>query len=215
MSKGPGVVERKIAELFRKSGIEGDDRTFTVAELCRDVFGCDTPTRAQRVSVVRAARTAMRRAEAASRRRHDLQREAWTAAEAKFGKPPRGCLEYVRSPFKKFIDEHPATQAASRVAYYDLELWGWRATALKDGSLVFHHYMRPVRVWAVEITREGLVWGKDSRYPLGTSNVPPGSSGRKIFSLIDALQSSLVYGSLGMAFFPPCCSTSPRRTVDR
>jgi hypothetical protein len=102
----------------------------------------------------------MRRAKAASQRRHDLMREARAAAEARFGKPPRGSWEYLNSPFKKFLDEHPATQAAARVPYDDIELCGWRATPMKDRSIVFHHYMRPVRVWAVSIAREGLVWAE-------------------------------------------------------
>ena len=36
----------------------------------------------------------------------------------------------------------------------------WRATAMADRSLVFHRHSRPARIWAVAITRDGLVWSE-------------------------------------------------------
>jgi hypothetical protein len=119
MSRGPGTVERKVAELFRASGwYRGTDRSFTVPELCLAVFGTDATTRAQRVSVVRAARTAMRREQ-------DIRRSA--------------------APGILFSDNH---------------LSNWRATTMPDGTLVFHNITRPARVWAVAITRDGLIWSE-------------------------------------------------------
>jgi hypothetical protein len=39
-------------------------------------------------------------------------------------------------------------------------LFGWRASPLSGRRIVFHHYSRPVRVWAVAVRRSGLVWAE-------------------------------------------------------
>jgi hypothetical protein len=61
MSRGPGRIERTIAELF----VAHPNRAFTVADLCKHVFEADKPTLAQRGSVLRAAHAATRRGQSA------------------------------------------------------------------------------------------------------------------------------------------------------
>ena len=83
----------------------------------------------------------MRRAKAANRRKQALWDEAWTAAVAKFGEPKRFRFD---SPFERFLDEHPAKLDYDRIPGDKVS--SWRATAMADGTLVFHGLCRPARV---------------------------------------------------------------------
>src|SRR5689334_4814729 len=52
MSRGPGHVTKALFQLFG-----GQQRVlFTTTDLCRIVYGCEQPTKAQRVAVLRAVR---------------------------------------------------------------------------------------------------------------------------------------------------------------
>jgi hypothetical protein len=168
MSKGAGKIERAIRDLFIRSelwrdGDPGLDRSYTVTELCREIFGCNTPTRAQRVSALRAARSAMRRARKAQDRKNKLSEQAHEAAYAKHGQPPdRSYLsgkgfEHFKL-VETFLNQHPAWLAAQRITETDTALVFWHATEMPDRTVVFHHYSRPARVWAVDITPAGIVW---------------------------------------------------------
>jgi hypothetical protein len=91
MSHGPGKVERTIAELFVASADTiqtedgyawGGDRSFTVDELCKAVFGfAAEPTLAQRGSVIRAAHRVIKRT-FESREKEFAVRTAWEKAHA-------------------------------------------------------------------------------------------------------------------------------------
>jgi len=155
MSRGPGRVERQITDLFR---VAGEARTFTVAELCADVFGGHQPTRVQRISVLRAAHRVLARARDISRRQNEARREARAAAVAKFGREPRGYGDaWLR--FIDFYENHPAMRRADLLDSSGLE--NWRVTELAERIVVFHHRSFPVRVWAVQITPAGLAWSDD------------------------------------------------------
>jgi hypothetical protein len=110
MSRGPGKIERVLTELFACS-VE-TDTVLTVADLCRHAFGSGSPpTRAQRISALRAAHRVIVRA------RRDSKRA-----------------------YKRLIR--------------------WRITERADRTIVFHDCYYPVRVWAVQITPNGLVWAE-------------------------------------------------------
>jgi hypothetical protein len=167
MSKGAGKIERAIRDLFIKSGgIQSDslDRSYTVTELCREIFGCDKPARAQRVSALRAAHSAMRRARRAQDRKNKLSEEAHEAAYAKYGQPPKrwnssAGWEHFRL-VSEFLDQHPAYLASKRIPQTETELFHWHATEMPDRTVVFHYFDRPARVWAVSIKPAGIVWAE-------------------------------------------------------
>jgi len=85
MSRGKGRIERAVLDLFRNN----PNRTFSTDDLCRHAFDLDRdmqPTRAQRVSVLRAAhnvkgyygwRSRGRPAVFARVKRKDREREYW------------------------------------------------------------------------------------------------------------------------------------------
>ena len=87
MSKGPGVVETRIAALFAATR----DRGLSVAEIADHAFdmGGGTPTRAQRLSATRAAHRLIRRMKEARDKAGHLVDEAHREAEAVVGvRPP-------------------------------------------------------------------------------------------------------------------------------
>jgi hypothetical protein len=69
MSRGAGAVERKIADTWAAS----DKVVYPIAALAWRVFNLDAgtkPSRAQRISVLRAARRILKRIEERARRDH-------------------------------------------------------------------------------------------------------------------------------------------------
>jgi hypothetical protein len=110
MSRGPGKIESAIAALFVRLG--GTDVVLSVTDLCRHVFGESqaTPTRSQRISVLRATHRVLSR---------------------------------MRQKEKD-----------------DDSLLAWRMTELSSGRVVFHDRCYPVRVWAVQIYPQGVVWAE-------------------------------------------------------
>jgi hypothetical protein len=56
MSRGPGKIRRMIHDLFVRLGWL--DRSHTVTDLCREIYGTNKPTEAQRASALRAAHVA-------------------------------------------------------------------------------------------------------------------------------------------------------------
>jgi hypothetical protein len=110
MSRGPGKIERVLTDLFARS--TGTDSVLSVADLCRHVFGNSSPpTRAQRISVLRAA--------------HRV---------------------FVRARLKESL-------GVIEAAY-------WQMTERADRTVVFHNRDYPVRVWAVQIVRHGVIWAE-------------------------------------------------------
>lgn len=156
MSKGSGKVERRIIELFVDASPDGQDRPYTVAELAALVFGTDALTRPQRLSVKRAARSAIARAMHIDRHARALESEAWDATVIKFGREPRKGDD---DTFFTMLALHPSRIAARRIrrkAETENHLVHWHETLHADGSVVFHYYDHPVRCWAVTIARLGV-----------------------------------------------------------
>jgi hypothetical protein len=166
MSRGPGKIERQIANLFRKSGRWENsnqpslDRSYTVTDLCVAIFPIDRQTRVQRVSVLRSAHAALRRARKANELKDALRDEAYQAAYAKFGQPPKRWSREHDELVSQFVNQHPSYLASERIAADDIELFHWRATEMPDRTVVFHHYSRPARVWAVNIGPAGIAWAE-------------------------------------------------------
>jgi hypothetical protein len=112
----------------------------------------------------------MRRAQAAWKHWYDLWAEAEAAATAKFGerRPREGWSD---TPRERFRNEHPAMLAWRLTPTTMTDLASWRATVLKDRSLIFHDRMQPARVWAVAVTRDGVVWEEAEIVAITTERV--------------------------------------------
>src|SRR3954451_22941079 len=84
MSKGPGAVERRIADLFAATR----DRALSVSDITDHAFelGGRLPTRVQRLSATRAAHRLLRRAREADTERIRLIRRAHQNIEAALGR---------------------------------------------------------------------------------------------------------------------------------
>jgi hypothetical protein len=81
MSHGPGAIERKIGDLFAAS----HDRALDIDEMVASAFDLSRgarPTRAMRISTVRAARRLIRRLDEIKARAAKLRDEAWRAVDA-------------------------------------------------------------------------------------------------------------------------------------
>jgi hypothetical protein len=175
MSKGPGEVESRIAELFAASR---DSRALSVADIANHAFRLEgrTATRAQRLSATRAAHRILRRLRDVREQSWKATAEAHQQAEAAVGphptypKPPKpwntaawkAALEAYTTAEARYEAAFKATQAHRRVeklnAFVGRLAYDWRATAIKDGTLYFHEAYFPVRLWAVLVQRAGVVW---------------------------------------------------------
>jgi hypothetical protein len=91
MSKGPGEIERRIAELFATDRPDvitlmrcAQDRPLSVTEIADYAFdmGGGAPTRAQRLSATRAAHRLLRRMRETDDRVHELRSQAHREARA-------------------------------------------------------------------------------------------------------------------------------------
>ena len=154
MSRGAGKVEAAIRDLFIATYDRDRDRTFTVADLCAKVFGPGRPTRAKRVSTLRAARRVLKRTREDARRRSDAEDAAQKAAEAKNGPEPK----FYSEAWHDFQETRRGHYDAAKPPEWNKNLAGWRATERADGILVFHDEDMPVRVWAVQIRDNRLFW---------------------------------------------------------
>jgi hypothetical protein len=83
MSKGPGAIERRIADLFAATR----DRALSIDDVTAAAFRLrgKTPTRAQRLSATRAAHRLLRRVREANALHSDIVGQAHDAAGAKLG----------------------------------------------------------------------------------------------------------------------------------
>jgi hypothetical protein len=195
MSKGPGDIESRIADLFAGTR----DRALSVAEIADYAFemGGGTPTRAQRLSATRAAHRLLRRIKESDARCRQLYGEARREAETAGAVRPK-CPEFPRTAAgfnaayeaarkayfeaealydATFKATEPYHRAEALQAYVDRfgswtrfiridrdsyrgESEFWRATADKNGTLYFHPPDVPVRIWAVDIQRAGVIWAE-------------------------------------------------------
>src|SRR5580704_4859725 len=88
MSKGPGSVEARVAELFAATR----DRALTIGDLADNAYGLNgqPATRAQHLSATRAAHRLIRRIREASERASKFYAVAHLDAEAAVGERPTG-----------------------------------------------------------------------------------------------------------------------------
>jgi hypothetical protein len=178
VSRGLGKVERRIGELFAAT----EDRALSVGELARHAFGLGpnaTPDRKQRLSATRAAHRLPRRAAEATEAVESALTSVVAETTAKLGREPggRGRGEHLwfstgrrfvpfDSGFAEAMKSAPSWPAWEQAwpaveperERFDGVLVSWRATETKDRRLWFHPADCPVRVWAVAIRPEGVVW---------------------------------------------------------
>jgi hypothetical protein len=193
MSRGAGRLERRIGELFAAT----KDRALSISALASYAFELAdgvAPDRKQRLSATRAAHRLVRRAAAAKEAVRSALGQVIAETAAMIGREPGGrgreCRYFKTATGYVAVDKAFAEvmeTALGRPAY--LQAWhacererkrsgdalfnrrgGWRATETKDRRLWFHPADYPVRVWAVAIRPEGVVWadaeitGIDSTY---------------------------------------------------
>jgi hypothetical protein len=177
MSHGPGQIEKRIGELFAAT----QDRALSVADICDAAFALDgaTASRAQRLSATRAAHRILKRGTAASEKVREPLEQAIAAASAILGRAPGGRGHGEKMYFSYGKHWHPVDEKFATVmettpswpAYQqewvalgrELKRWtgvsvNWCATETADRRLWFHPADYPVRVWAVDIMRDGVVW---------------------------------------------------------
>ncbi len=175
MSKGPGIVEKRIAELFT----ETHDRALSVGEVADHAFALagEPATRAQRLSATRAAHRLLRRIREADERsdqffteahrntRAALSRQRHHGGDDEYHSKLRADPAYIRGhKLMDFVHEFGiwnrwTSEGRGDNRTYRLEsIEYWRATVGVDGGLRFHAPDVPVRVWAVSIQRAGVIW---------------------------------------------------------
>jgi hypothetical protein len=172
MSKGPGTVERRIAELF----IATRDRALSVGEIADHAFGLagKPASRVQRLSATRAAHRVLRRVREADERARQLFDEAHRNTEAALGR------RAIDDEYQDRLNADPAYLQAKKLRDFanQFGIWSrwtsegrgkgqtyrldsseyWRATTGIDDHLYFHAPDVPVRVWAVSIEPAGITW---------------------------------------------------------
>src|SRR4051812_7824533 len=177
MSKGPGAVERRIADLFAATR----DRALSISDITDHAFelGGRLPTRVQRLSATRAAHRLLRRMREVSEQCRPLYAEARRNTEAALGYPePRDySIDRERAAaFRARWQADPAYARAQKLGEWERQFGAWcaferidrdrlrvhdefwRATIGLDRALYFHPPDAPVRVWAVSIQSVGVIW---------------------------------------------------------
>jgi hypothetical protein len=144
MSKGPGTIESRIADLFAATR----DRALSIDEITDNAYqlGGARPTRAQRLSATRAAHRLLRRVRELSERAHKLRATDEIKAKG-LDKEARRISVWVR-----FVK-------ADRAGYIKAEEDYW-CTATIKGRLFFYPPDAPLQVWAVSIQPAGVIWAE-------------------------------------------------------
>jgi hypothetical protein len=182
MSKGPGAIERRIAELL----VTTRDRALSVEDIARHAFNLQqrAPRRAHRLSATRAAHRLLRRVAETQDTVETAFQAAMAEAEAVLGRPPRNrgvmwsigerwigvdekFAQAMRAslPWPAFLAAYPLMQRAEDLGGTGFakgeeirRMGPWRETQTRDRRLWFHPRDYPVRVWAVSIQPAGVVW---------------------------------------------------------
>jgi hypothetical protein len=144
MSRGPGSIEKRIADLFAATR----DRALTIDDITRAAFELSvitTPTRAQRLSATRAAHRLLRRV------RDDHTRMRQSTDEAESAKLYDKC-ERV-GIWTRFI------RIEGKRGSFRGETDHWCATSVR-GRLYFHPPDVPARIWAVSLGPGGITWSE-------------------------------------------------------
>jgi hypothetical protein len=108
MSRGPGTIERRIADLSAATR----DRGLDIETIARHAFNLrpeQAPTRVQRLSATRAAHRVVRRQHEMHARANKLRAQAFEAVTAKLG---RGRGPYPDQEYDDRLHAEPAWKAA-------------------------------------------------------------------------------------------------------
>jgi hypothetical protein len=185
MSKGPGTIERRIADLLAGTR----DHALDIETIARHAYelGAATPSRGQRLSATRAAHRVLRRVRDAYERSHGLRDEAREQTTAALGRKERhdGDLDHE---YWDRLEADPAWLEAERLYEFAdrIGLWmrflragrdrllgetdHWCATRI-NSRLRFHPPDVPMQVWAVRLDRNGVHWFDTEIIKVTTRNV--------------------------------------------
>ena len=190
MSRGPGSIETRIGDLFAVNR----DRALSVDELADRAFALERnlPTRAQRLSAIRAAHRVIRRIREMDEKRGRLRAEAGRRVRTALGRETHTSSDKY-AEYYKLLKADPQWQEADRLwkmvsrigvksrwrregrdTYVWVDTDYWRASALGKGrgaGLWFHAPDVPVQVWAVRIDRSGVHWFDAELVRITTRNV--------------------------------------------
>jgi hypothetical protein len=181
MSRGSGKIERRIGGLFAAT----KDRALSITDIAAHAYELPAgamPDRKQRLSATRAAHQLLRRAANAVAALQAAFDAMQAEATAKLGRPPhrRWDVFYSLGTHHAGVDQNfadametvPAYAAWKRAwktvrqerKHFDgvlvpgFKRHGWQATETIGRRLYFHPADWPVRIWAVAIQPEGVVW---------------------------------------------------------
>jgi hypothetical protein len=133
MSKGPGTIEKRIADLFAAT----KDRALSVADIADHAFELAgrPATREQRLSATRAAHRLLRRMKDVRAQCRQLRAEAHRAAEAAFRRARPGYTEDEdgRREYDKTLEATPAWQRADKLYSWGKQFGFW-TRSIKAGS---------------------------------------------------------------------------------
>ncbi len=188
MSKGPGLIERRIADLFAATR----DSALSVDEICDHAFGLagKPPTRAQRLSATRAAHRLLLRVRESYAKHRDIVNRVHDSVRAGLG------LTDTPSPndntyeeYQRRLTSNPEWPERERLwqfcehvgmwsrimpgerrgrLKFEIDYW---CTATFKGRLWFHPPDVPVRVWAVSIQAAGVIWAEADVTKITVRNV--------------------------------------------
>jgi hypothetical protein len=171
MSRGAGTIEQRIAELFAATR----DRALSIGDITDNAYRLDgaPPTRAQRLSATRAAHRLLKRVRQTHDRAWRLIDQGHQSTKSALGPQCDHATEEYRTRLRSdpaFIQGGKLIDFCSRIGVWSrivrvegkpgwrqFEYDFWLATTIK-GRLYFHPPDVPVQVWAVSITRQGVVW---------------------------------------------------------
>jgi len=176
MSRGPGAVEGRIADLF----VATRDRALSVEDLADNAYRLNgaKATREQSLSATRAAHRVRRRVKEAYERAEKLRDKAHADTKAALGREGRPYDRpglYLDKAYDERFGSDPACIEANKLFEFCQRVgqWSrwykvdrdhvraetdhWQTTTIKK-RLFFHPADVPVQVWAVRIDRRGVHW---------------------------------------------------------
>jgi hypothetical protein len=174
MSKGPGLIETRIANLLTGTR----DRALSIDDIVDNAYALNgaKPTRAQRISATRAAHRVLQRVRDTYARGRRLVDEAHATTQATLGRKQVGYPdpEYqdLLQSQKALIDGVRLQDDCRRIGTWSrwlpvegdrnkirVETDFWCTTTIRK-RLYFHPPDVPVQVWAVSISPDGIVWAE-------------------------------------------------------
>ena len=174
MSKGPGQIERRIADLFAATR----DRALSVDAVADNAYelGGREASREQRLSATRAAHRLLRRIRQMDAKADGLREQAHRKTRAALGLSGELVLGWRGETYREKLWADPAWLKAEKIEteINRVGIWSrlerdqhrgvwkadadfWCASRVK-GRLLFHPPDVPVEAWAVEIDRNGVHW---------------------------------------------------------